>query len=127
MYTGTKLTMNRKLRCRLASSQSWLHTLFHVTLHRKNVSNLFFAGGCVWLSVLLYCYLYLTTSCTMVTLFCPTPTISFTAKACCSSLWLHLGSPVGLGNECKIDMGDMEAQCPMYDCYRNKSVYLIIN
>ena len=74
-----------------------------------------------WLCLMLYCYLYLSTTCTEVTLWCPSPTTSFTTRACCSSLWLSLGSPVGLGNECNIDMADMEAKCAMYDCYKNKT------
>ena len=74
-----------------------------------------------WLCLMLYCYLYLSTTCTQVRLWCPEPTTSFTTRACCSSLWLSLGSPVGLGNECNIDMADMETKCPMYDCYKNKT------
>ena len=60
--------------------------------------------------------------CTTITMWCPDPTLTFTTRACCSSLWLNLGAPVGLGNECTIDMEDMEDGCPMYDCYRNKTV-----
>lgn len=75
----------------------------------------------IWLSFLVYCYLYLTTVCVPVELWCPTPTQTFSAQACCSSLWLNLGSTVGLGNECTIDMADMESGCPMYDCYKNQS------
>jgi len=75
----------------------------------------------VWLIFLTYCYLYLATVCVPVELWCPDPTHTFSSKACCSSLWLNLGSTVGLGNECTIDMGDMEAGCPMYDCYKNDS------
>jgi len=75
----------------------------------------------IWLSFLVYCYLYLTTVCVPVELWCPNPTHTFSSQACCSSLWLNLGSTVGLGNECTIDMADMEAGCPMYDCYKNDS------
>jgi len=75
----------------------------------------------LWISFLIYCYLYLTTVCTTITMWCPDPTLTFTTRACCSSLWLNLGAPVGLGNECTIDMEDMEDGCPMYDCYRNKT------
>ena len=74
-----------------------------------------------WLCLMLYCYLHLTTTCTEVKLWCPQPTTAFTTRACCSSLWLSLGAPVGLGNECNIDMEDMEAKCPMFDCYKNKT------
>jgi hypothetical protein len=35
---------------------------------------------------------------------------------------LNLGSTIGLGNECTIEMAEMEAGCPMYDCYKNDSV-----
>ena len=76
----------------------------------------------LWISFLIYCYLYLTTVCTTITMWCPDPTLTFTTRACCSSLWLNLGAPVGLGNECTIDMEDMQDGCPMYDCYRNKTV-----
>jgi len=75
----------------------------------------------LWISFLIYCYLYLTTVCTTITMWCPDPTLTFTTRACCSSLWLNLGAPVGLGNECTIDMEDMQDGCPMYDCYRNKT------
>eukprot|EP00090_Calanus_glacialis_P024407 TRINITY_DN37908_c0_g1_i1.p1 TRINITY_DN37908_c0_g1~~TRINITY_DN37908_c0_g1_i1.p1 ORF type:complete len:416 (+),score=66.78 TRINITY_DN37908_c0_g1_i1:318-1565(+) len=75
----------------------------------------------IWLTFLVYCYLYLTTVCVPVELWCPNPTHTFTAQACCSSLWLNLGSTIGLGNECSIEMADMEAGCPMYDCYKNDS------
>jgi len=74
-----------------------------------------------WLTFLTYCYLYLSTVCVPVELWCPDPTHTFSSQACCSSLWLNLGSTVGLGNECTIDMGDMESGCPMYDCYKNDS------
>ena len=75
-----------------------------------------------WLVFLLYCYLTLTTVCSEVSLHCPAPGHTFTARACCSSLWLHLGAPVGLGNECSVDMAEMEAGCPMYSCYKNATV-----
>ena len=90
--------------------------------------------------------------CSPVRLHCPAPGHTFPARACCSALWLHLGAPVklgwvdlylylylylyctctctvyphcaqvGLGNECTVDMADMEASCPMYDCYKNNTV-----
>jgi len=85
------------------------------------------SSSIIWLSFLVYCYLYLSTVCVPVELWCPSPTHTFTAQACCSSLWLNLGSTVGLGNECTIDMADMEAGCPMYDCYQNDSVNKNIN
>ena len=92
-----------------APSDSWWRCLLLLSL------------ASAWLSSILYCYLYFTTTCTTVQLWCPSPSISFTAQACCSSLWLSLGSPVGLGNECSIDMSEMTAACPMYDCYTNKT------
>ena len=75
-----------------------------------------------WLVFLLYCFLTLTTVCSEVSLHCPAPGHTFTARACCSSLWLHLGAPVGLGNECSVDMAEMEAGCPMFSCYKNATV-----
>ena len=90
-------------------SARWCHSL------------LFSALLSAWLCLMLYCYLSLSTACTEVTLWCPEPTTSFTTRACCSSLWLSLGAPVGLGNECNIDMADMESKCAMYDCYKNKT------
>ena len=93
----------------VAPVKSWCRCLLVVSL------------ASVWVSSVLYCYLYFTTTCTTVQLWCPSPSSSFTARACCSSLWLSLGAPVGLGNECTIQMSDMEAGCPMYDCYKNKT------
>ena len=81
----------------------------------------------LWISFLIYCYLYLSTVCTTITMWCPDPTLTFTTRACCSSLWLNLGAPVGLGNECTIDMEDMEDGCPMYDCYRNNTVVQLLS
>ena len=75
-----------------------------------------------WLVFLLYCYLTLSTVCSEVSLHCPAPGHTFTARACCSSLWLHLGAPVGLGNECSVSMAEMEAGCPMFSCYKNSTV-----
>ena len=75
-----------------------------------------------WLVFLLYCYLTLSTVCSEVSLHCPAPGHTFTARACCSSLWLHLGAPVGLGNECSVNMAEMEAGCPMFSCYKNNTV-----
>ena len=75
-----------------------------------------------WLVFLLYCYLTLSTVCSEVSLHCPAPGHTFTARACCSSLWLHLGAPVGLGNECSVNMAEMEAGCPMFSCYKNATV-----
>ena len=75
-----------------------------------------------WLVFLLYCYLNLSTVCSEVSLHCPAPGHTFTARACCSSLWLHLGAPVGLGNECSVSMAEMEAGCPMFSCYKNSTV-----
>ena len=41
----------------------------------------------------------------------------FSAQTCCSSLWLSIGAPLGLGNECWIDRNQMVDQCSVYSCY----------
>lgn len=64
----------------------------------------------LWTLLGLYCYLYISTICYPVEvgppllpllpilllpqLWCPTPTLTFPARACCSALWLWLGAPV---------------------------------
>lgn len=75
----------------------------------------------VLLLMCLLTYLYLTLSefCVDVELWCPSPHHTFKTKACCSSLWLSLGAPLGMGNECHFEMKDLEEGCPMYDCYKN--------
>jgi len=75
--------------------------------------------GSLWLLLALYCYLFISTVCFSVELWCPSPTITFPASVCCSALWLWLGAPLGLGNECTVDMSDMLSGCPDYDCYTN--------
>merc|ERR1711974_245816 len=68
--------------------------------------------GSLWLLLALYCYLFISTVCFSVELWCPSPTLTFPASVCCSALWLWLGAPLGLGNECSVDMTDMLSGCP---------------
>ena len=41
----------------------------------------------------------------------------FSADICCSSLWLRLGAPLGLGSECWTDLEQMLGQCSVFSCY----------
>merc|ERR1712179_72997 len=57
--------------------------------------------------------------CTSTVLTCPDYRQTFTADACCSPLWLSVGSPLGLGNECWVDLDKMAEQCSIFSCYGN--------
>ena len=53
----------------------------------------------------------------MMTLTMMFPRSQFTADTCCSSLWLQLGAPLGLGSECWTDLDQMLGQCSVFSCY----------
>jgi len=55
--------------------------------------------------------------CTSKILTCPDYKQTFTADTCCSPLWHSVGSPLGLGNECWVDLDKMAAQCDIFSCY----------
>jgi len=57
--------------------------------------------------------------CTTKVLTCPDYRQTFTADACCSPLWHSVGSPLGLGNECWVDLDKMAEQCSIFSCYGN--------
>jgi len=55
--------------------------------------------------------------CQQRSLTCPDGMSQFTADTCCSSLWLRLGAPLGLGSECWTDLEQMLGQCSVFSCY----------
>jgi len=55
--------------------------------------------------------------CTSKELTCPDSKQKFTTDTCCSPLWLSIGAPLGLGNECWIDLNDMASKCNLFSCY----------
>jgi len=55
--------------------------------------------------------------CKKQVLTCPDGVEKFTANTCCSSQWLSVGAPIGLGNECWFDLQTMMDQCSVYSCY----------
>jgi len=57
--------------------------------------------------------------CSSKVLTCPDNTQTFVADTCCSPLWLSIGAPLGLGNECWVDLEKMADQCNIFSCYGN--------
>merc|ERR1712183_80652 len=55
--------------------------------------------------------------CSQKILTCPDGVGKFSASTCCSSLWLSIGAPLGLGNECWTDLEQMLEQCTVFSCY----------
>lgn len=58
-------------------------------------------------------------TCEADTFLCPNLRDKFQASVCCSTPWLESGAYIGLGSECWIDLGDMEEQCDVLDCYKD--------
>merc|ERR1719397_14521 len=65
--------------------------------------------------------------CSTKDLACPDGVGKFSAQTCCSSLWLSIGAPLGLGNECWTDLNQMLAQCSVFSCYGVEDGHLNIS
>jgi len=49
---------------------------------------------------------------------CPNLKDQFKAAVCCNSNWLARGSSLNTGDECMIDLNEMERQCAIRTCYK---------
>jgi len=50
---------------------------------------------------------------------CPNLRQSFAARVCCDSNWLAKGANLNTGDECMIDLREMERQCEFRTCYKS--------
>jgi len=56
--------------------------------------------------------------CRLVNATCPDGRTQFTSESCCAPMWLSVGAPLGIGNECSLEMSRMAEQCSVLPCYQ---------
>merc|ERR1711973_327198 len=53
------------------------------------------------------------------TFLCPNLKDKFQTKVCCDSHWIAKGASLNTGDECMIDLSEMERQCEIRTCYKS--------